>query len=71
MAEVPVAPAVRRHRTGWAVPTRIGCGAVSNSGTCDTGCSEHKLELVKESGLSPPTIECPWAGRLRYGATCG
>lgn len=30
-----------------AVPTCIGCGAMSQFGTCDTGCSEHKLELVR------------------------
>lgn len=29
------------------VPTCIGCGAMSLLGTCDTGCSEHKLELVR------------------------
>jgi hypothetical protein len=29
------------------VPTCIGCGAMSEFGTCDTGCSEHKLELVR------------------------
>jgi hypothetical protein len=28
------------------VPTCIGCGAMSRFGTCDTGCSEQKLELV-------------------------
>jgi hypothetical protein len=30
-----------------SVPTCIGCGAMSHLGTCDTGCSEHKLELVR------------------------
>ena len=29
------------------VPTCIGCGAMTEFGTCDTGCSEHKLELVR------------------------
>jgi hypothetical protein len=29
------------------VPTCIGCGAMSEFGTCDMGCSEHKLELVR------------------------
>lgn len=29
------------------VPTCIGCGAMSQFGTCDTGCREHKLELVR------------------------
>jgi hypothetical protein len=29
-----------------SVPTCIGCGAMSQFGTCETGCSEHKLELV-------------------------
>jgi hypothetical protein len=28
------------------VPTCIGCGAMSQVGTCERGCSEHKLELV-------------------------
>ncbi len=30
-----------------AVPTCIGCGAMSRLGACDVGCSEHKLELVR------------------------
>ena len=30
-----------------SVPTCVGCGAMSRLGTCDTGCSEHKLELVR------------------------
>jgi hypothetical protein len=29
------------------VPTCIGCGAMGQTGTCDTGCSERKLELVR------------------------
>ncbi len=29
------------------VPTCLGCGAMSEFGTCDTGCSEQKLELVR------------------------
>jgi hypothetical protein len=29
------------------LPTCIGCGAMSKFGTCETGCSEHKLELVR------------------------
>lgn len=29
------------------VPTCIGCGAMSVFGTCDRGCSEEKLELVR------------------------
>jgi hypothetical protein len=29
------------------VPTCIGCGAMGQFGTCDTGCSEQKLELVR------------------------
>ena len=29
------------------VPTCIGCGAMSIFGTCDTGCSEEKFELVR------------------------
>ena len=29
------------------VPTCIGCGAMSRSGTCGKGCSEEKLELVR------------------------
>lgn len=28
------------------VPTCIGCGAMKRWGTCETSCSEHKLELV-------------------------
>ncbi len=28
------------------VPTCIGCGAISQLGTCDRGCSENRLELV-------------------------
>jgi len=28
------------------VPTCIGCGAMKRWGTCDTACSEHRLELV-------------------------
>jgi hypothetical protein len=33
-----------------SVPTCIGCGAMGQVGTCETGCSdqsEHKLELVR------------------------
>jgi hypothetical protein len=29
------------------VPTCIGCGAMGQFGTCDTGCSEQKLELIR------------------------
>jgi hypothetical protein len=29
------------------VPTCIGCGAMAQFGTCDSGCSEQKLELVR------------------------
>lgn len=29
------------------VPTCVGCGAVNEFGTCETGCSERKLELVR------------------------
>jgi hypothetical protein len=29
------------------VPTCIGCGAMSQLGTCETSCSEHKLDLVR------------------------
>jgi hypothetical protein len=30
-----------------SVPTCIGCGAMSRFGTCDQGCSEKRLELVR------------------------
>jgi hypothetical protein len=30
-----------------SVPTCIGCGAMSRLGTCETGCFERKLELVR------------------------
>jgi len=30
-----------------SVPTCIGCGAMSQPGTCDTDCTEHKLDLVR------------------------
>jgi hypothetical protein len=33
------------------VPTCIGCGAMSKFGTCETGCSEQKLELVRAAAL--------------------
>jgi hypothetical protein len=33
------------------VPTCIGCGAISKFGTCETGCSEHKLELIRAAAL--------------------
>lgn len=29
------------------VPTCIGCGAMGEYGTCETGCTERKLELVR------------------------
>lgn len=29
------------------VPTCIGCGAMSVTGTCEAVCAEHKLELVR------------------------
>jgi hypothetical protein len=29
------------------VPTCIGCGAMGEVGTCETGCSEQRLELVQ------------------------
>jgi hypothetical protein len=29
------------------VPTCVGCGAMSEWGTCETGCTEQKLELVR------------------------
>jgi hypothetical protein len=29
------------------VPTCIGCGAMTQFGTCDTGCFEQKLELMR------------------------
>ena len=30
-----------------AVPTCVGCGAMGRFGTCEAGCSEQKLELVR------------------------
>ena len=33
------------------VPTCIGCGAMSQVGTCETSCSEQKLELVRAAAL--------------------
>ena len=29
------------------VPTCVGCGAMGEYGTCETGCTERKLELVR------------------------
>ena len=29
------------------VPTCVGCGAMGECGTCETGCTERKLELVR------------------------
>jgi hypothetical protein len=29
------------------VPTCVGCGAMGEWGTCETGCTERKLELVR------------------------
>jgi hypothetical protein len=31
------------------VPTCVGCGAMGEWGTCETGCTEQKLELVRAS----------------------
>jgi hypothetical protein len=37
------------------VPTCIGCGAMSRPGTCETGCAEHKLVLIRAAALDRPT----------------
>jgi hypothetical protein len=29
------------------VPTCVGCGAMNRPGSCETGCSEHRLDLVR------------------------
>jgi hypothetical protein len=41
------APAPTQAPERLPVPTCIGCGAMSRPGTCASGCSEHKLELVR------------------------
>ncbi|HET9104157.1 MAG TPA: hypothetical protein VFN55_12465 [Solirubrobacteraceae bacterium] len=33
------------------VATCIGCGAMSRPGSCDTGCTERRLELVRAAAL--------------------
>ena len=33
------------------VPTCIGCGAMSRPGTCETGCAERKLVLIRAAAL--------------------
>jgi hypothetical protein len=38
-----------------SIPTCIGCGAMSRPGTCDTGCAEHKLLLIRASALDALT----------------
>ena len=37
------------------VPTCIGCGAMEEFGTCATGCSEQKLELVRAAAYDSLT----------------
>jgi len=37
------------------VPTCIGCGAISQPGTCDRSCAEQKLELVPAGSHDRPT----------------
>jgi len=37
------------------VPTCIGCGAMSRPGTCETGCAEHKLVLIRAAALDALT----------------
>ena len=34
-----------------SIPTCLGCGAMSLPGTCETGCAEHKLVLVRAATL--------------------
>ena len=38
-----------------SIPTCIGCGAMSRPGTCDTGCAEHKLVLIRAAALDALT----------------
>ena len=38
-----------------AVPTCVGCGAMSRPGTCETGCAEHKLVLIRAAALDALT----------------
>ena len=40
-----------------AVPTCIGCGAMSRPGTCETGCSERRRDLVRADA-------CDWLDEL-------
>ena len=38
-----------------SIPTCIGCGAMSRPGTCDTGCAEHKVLLIRAAALDALT----------------
>jgi hypothetical protein len=46
------------------VPTCVGCGAMGIFGTCETGCSEHKLELVPGAAYDAVTDLREGAERL-------
>ena len=48
------------------MPTCIGCGAMARWGTCDTACSEHRLELV-----SAAEFDALEAGRSAVRARVG
>lgn len=39
------------------MPTCIGCGAMARWGTCDTACSEHRLELVSAADFDALEVE--------------
>ena len=39
------------------MPTCIGCGAMERWGTCDTACSEHRLELVSAAEFDALEVE--------------
>jgi len=39
------------------VPTCIGCGAMERWGTCDTACSEHRLDLVSAADFDALEVE--------------
>jgi hypothetical protein len=49
------------------VPTCIGCGAMERWGTCEAGCSEHRLELVSAAEFDALEVGRS-AVRARLGA---
>ena len=49
------------------VPTRIGCGATGRFGTCDAGCSEHNLELVR-AAIYDSLVAIESSARIRADA---